>query len=340
MPSIVPESPNSCQNQLEQQTMNPTGAAPIHVAAAAIFNERGQVLLSLRPDHVHQGGLWEFPGGKLQPGEAVEAALRRELREELGIEVTASRPLIRVRHDYPDRSVLLDVWRVDRYAGVPRGCEGQCLDWVDPELLPARAMPAADLPIVNAVRLPEIYLITGEPDCGADEFLLRLQRALDRGVRLVQLRAKTLGDSHYQELAEQAVPLCQSYGARVLLNAEPELAEMMGADGVHLSAARLLASDHRPLPRELLVAASCHNHGELHRARALDVDFVVVSPVLNTASHPGARPLGWSGLTDLSGQAGIPVYALGGMAPEHLAQAHACGAQGIAGIRSLWVGTR
>ena len=91
--------------------------ARVHVAAAAIFDDRGRVLISRRPAHLHQGDLWEFPGGKLEPGESVESALHRELYEELGICVQAARPLIRVLHDYHDKSVLLDVWRVDNFTG-------------------------------------------------------------------------------------------------------------------------------------------------------------------------------------------------------------------------------
>jgi 8-oxo-dGTP diphosphatase len=92
-----------------------SAAGLLEVAAAAVFDSQGRVLIARRPENVHQGGLWEFPGGKVEPGEAVEQALARELWEELGIRPTRYRRLIRIPHHYPDRSVLLDVWRVEAF---------------------------------------------------------------------------------------------------------------------------------------------------------------------------------------------------------------------------------
>ncbi|MBA1330850.1 thiamine monophosphate synthase, partial [Candidatus Endoriftia persephone str. Guaymas] len=103
-----------------------------------------RVLISKRHEHLHQGGLWEFPGGKLEPGESVEAALRRELYEELGIRISRFEPLIRVTHHYAECSVLLDVYRVFSYQGEPRGMEGQPLNWVLPEAMELALFPAAD----------------------------------------------------------------------------------------------------------------------------------------------------------------------------------------------------
>jgi 8-oxo-dGTP diphosphatase len=310
---------------------------PIHVAAGAIFNDLGQVLLSLRPQHVHQGGLWEFPGGKIEAGEQVLAALTRELREELGIDLRQARPLIRVRHDYGDRCVLLDIWRVERFEGQARGREGQQLAWVEPEDLPRWPMPAADLPIVDAVRLPSAYLITGADAAQPDVFMRQLERRLDQGIRLVQLRAKTLPHADYRALARRVVAACHARGARLLLNADPALVTETGADGVHLSGDRLARLHERPLARGAAwVAASCHDLADLEAAQRLGVDFVVVSPVQPTASHPGAAALGWDGLVRFTEQARVPVYALGGMTPGDLERCHRCGAQGIAAIRALW----
>jgi len=183
-------------------------AAPVtHVAVAAIVNERQQVLVSLRPEHVHQGGLWEFPGGKLEAGESVQAALKREIHEELGVSVTRARPLIRIPHRYPDKAVLLDVWRVDAFQGDPHGREGQVVEWLPIDALAARAFPAANRPIIRALQLPLEYLITPEPDGGAEPFLQQLCCSLETGVRLVQLRAKSLSPDAYEALARQAIEL-------------------------------------------------------------------------------------------------------------------------------------
>jgi 8-oxo-dGTP diphosphatase len=111
----------------------------VHVAAAVIRGVDGRILIARRADSQHQGGLWEFPGGKVEEGEAVDVALARELNEELGIVVTAARPLIKIKHDYPDKQVLLDVWEVSGFTGEPHGAEGQPLAWVT----------ARDLPLVS-----------------------------------------------------------------------------------------------------------------------------------------------------------------------------------------------
>ncbi len=309
---------------------------PVHVAVAVIQNIPGQILISQRPAHLHQGGLWEFPGGKLEPGESVAQALRREIREELGVEVEAHSPLIRIPHRYPDRTVLLDVHRVTRFAGRPEGREGQLLRWCSPAQLIDCPLLPADRPIVTALNLPGYYLVTGDDPRERDGFLSRLERSLANGVRLVQLRAKSLSRAAFFLLAEAALERCRAHGARLLLNAAPDWVEQLGADGVHLTGRRLAELGERPLDRRYWVAASCHNADDLARAAALGLDFAVLSPVLATASHPEAQPLGWQRFGALVEAAALPVYALGGMRREMLGKAQAHGAQGIAGIRGLW----
>ncbi len=309
---------------------------PIHVAAGVIFNSRGEVLLARRHDHVHQGGLWEFPGGKLEPGEDIEQGLARELHEELGIAVQSARPLIRIRHDYPDKSVLLDVWRVERFSGEPHGREGQPLAWVPVGELGEQDMPAADRPIVHAVRLPSRYLITGAAG-DSETFRRRLQRALEQGIRLVQFRAPELHGPERRARIEQALVLCRAHGAEMLVNGDPEEAMELGADGVHLNTRRLMTLQGRPIGRGRWLAASCHNLGELRHAESIGVDFAVLSPVRPTDSHPGAPVLGWEGFRGLVEQVALPVYALGGMQPAHQSMAFAHGAQGIAAIGAWWI---
>ena len=134
----------------------------MQVAAGAVRDTRGRVLIAKRPDGVHQGGLWEFPGGKLQLGESPQDGLARELLEELGIRIRAWRPLIRLQHDYGDRHVVLHVYRIDAYDGIASGQEGQPLAWVKPDAMDPALFPAADRQIINALRLPTLYLITGQ----------------------------------------------------------------------------------------------------------------------------------------------------------------------------------
>ena len=123
----------------------------VQVAAAVILNARNECLLALRPVHKHQGGLWEFPGGKVESGETALQALCRELREELDLVVSTAEPLLVTTHAYADKQVTLDVWVVREFEGVPTGMEGQALGWFDMAQLSALEFPAANYPIISAL---------------------------------------------------------------------------------------------------------------------------------------------------------------------------------------------
>jgi 8-oxo-dGTP diphosphatase len=298
----------------------------IHVAVAVLQDAGGRVLVAQRLPHQHLAGLWEFPGGKLEAGETLAVAMARELHEELGIGIDADalQPLIRVRHDYPGKSVLLDVWRVPRWQGEPHGREGQPLRWLLPQDMQPDQFPPADVPIINALRLPPLYLIS--PDIVDDEGEAAfVSRAQALGASLVQLRLKTQPQRAQVLLANlrRKLPL-----ARVLANSDS--GEISGADGVHLTARQLRTLITRPTG--LLCGASCHDEGELRMAARLGLDFVTVSPVLATGSHPDAPALGWQRFSALARASDLPVYALGGMQARLLATALQHGAVGIAGI--------
>jgi 8-oxo-dGTP diphosphatase len=307
----------------------------IHVAVAVIQNEAGAVLISRRPDHTHQGGLWEFPGGKVETSEPVEQALAREIHEELGLDVRKARPLIRVHHDYPDKKVLLDVWRITEYSGSPVGREHQAIQWVAAEELKACAFPVANYPIITAVQLPSHLLITPEPGSSSD-FSGLLELAFMQGIRLVLLRAKQLDRTRLVDLATDVCELAERCGARVLLNADPGVVRRTGAHGIHLSSSQLMQVDQRPLEPDCLVSASCHTAAQIDKANRIGVDFALASPVLPTLSHPGVTPIGWIGFRTLADCARMPLFALGGMQPDLLDCAWSHGAQGIAAIRGLW----
>ena len=130
--------------------------------------------------------------------------------------------------------------------------------------------------------------------------------------------------------------MSHNYNALLLVNATPEIALSIGTDGVHLNRTRLLSCTERPLNSDLLVAASCHSLEEIQQANLIGVDFIVLSPVRSTASHPDALPLGWTQFAQLTKQANCPVFALGGMRVEDVSIARAHGGQGIAAIRALW----
>ncbi|WP_120799737.1 Nudix family hydrolase [Thiocapsa rosea] len=302
----------------------------------AISDPAGRVLVTKRPDHVHQGGLWEFPGGKLEPGESPEQGLARELAEELGIEVSDSRPLIRIRHHYGDRHVLLDVRCVRSYTGIPAGLEGQPLAWQRPETMDPACFPAADRPIIAALRLPGRMLITGPDPLRPEVFLARLARAVAGGIRLVQLRAHELDHADYRNLARDAFRLCEQSGARLLLNRDPGETLGIPRHGLHLRSQTLAGLSGRPGLPDDLVGASCHDAEDLLRAARIGLDYALLSPVQPTASHPEAVPLGWRRFAELADAATLPVYALGGLTGADLDLAREHGAQGVAAIRGFW----
>jgi len=311
----------------------------ILVVAAVIWRE-GRILIAERAAHLHQGGLWEFPGGKVEAGEAVAAALVRELQEELGITPTVFSPLIRIAHDYPDKSVCLEVWNVTGFEGEPHGCEGQPIRWVTPDELPQFAFPVANRPIVTAARLPDRYLITPDELSAPNPAAARrdwLAARLAQGAALVVFRAPSLSPQAYQEEAVELLQQCRVAGARLMLHGHPDVLSHVPADGLHLPARYLSRLETRPVPSGLWLAASVHNAEELMRAEQLGVDFVTLSPVAATASHPDTGWLGWQRFAELVQTAKVPVYALGGMLDKDVATAKAAGAQGVAGIRGLFV---
>lgn len=310
------------------------GERVVQVAVGVLQNRAGEILIARRPDSAHQGGLWEFPGGKVDPGETLEAALARELREELAIEVSVSEPLIEIHHDYPDKSVWLQVRRVTGFTGDPRGNEGQPVRWVAPQELADYDFPAANRPIVNALRLPDEILVTGPADSMQD-WLRRLRLALQQSVPWVQCRWPGGAPEAFAERLEAAAALCRAQGVYLSANG-PVGAWPQGVDGLHSSSRELACCERRPVPESLWWGASCHNLQELERAQRLGVDYVTLSPVLATPTHPEAQPLGWDNWGQWATRARVPVYAQGGVDRGHKPMIKRLGGQGLSGIGFAW----
>lgn len=306
----------------------------IHVVAAVLRDHRG-VMIAERPAGKPMAGYWEFPGGKLEAGESAQDALRRELKEELGIDVRRAHRLLQLSHDYPDRRVHLDVWRVTHYAGEPRSHEGQELAWVPPEDLKDWNLLPADLPIVTALKLPPLMLVTPDPD-GETGFLEGLQRSLRAGVDLVQLRAPGMEPERFDVLALSVMSMCREHGARVMLNTSVEMALKLHADGIHLSQRRWRSLGSDDLDGSLRVGLSCHSAEEIRDALEYAPDYLCLGPVQKSASHPGVETLGWDRYAELVALSPVPVYAIGGMRPGDVQTARSHGGHGIAAIRSLW----
>lgn len=307
----------------------------LEVVAAVIADKRGRILLNRRPAGRELAGLWEFPGGKIEPGESPEAALVRELNEELGIRAQVDDRLMTVQLRGPDKRLRLDVYRVSRWEGTPLGHEGQALMWVTPDRLPRYSMPPADRPVVAALLQPERYLVTPSPSTTDADWLAALAASIKSGIGLIHLRLPQLESARRYRLIEQALRQCRRAGVDALINADIALAAEHGA-GVHLKAAQLASLKQRPLPEGQQVAASCHTAEDLAHAERLGCDFVVIGPVNDTPTHPGQASLGWAGFLALRELTALPVYAIGGLSPADIGIAREHGGQGVAAIRGLW----
>lgn len=306
----------------------------VEVVAAVLTEPDGRVLLASRPPGKAYAGYWEFPGGKVEPGEALEHALARELLEELGIRVTRASRWITREFVYPHAHVRLNFFRVFAWEGEPHPHEGQLFSWQQPAAVGVSPLLPANFPIVKALTLPPVLGISHAEALGIDTFLARLDVALAEGLRLIQVRDKALPADLRLALASAVVQRAHRHGALVLVNGSVELAREAGADGVHLDAPALASLDARPAVT--WVGASCHDGAELARAAALDADFALLSPVLPTQTHPGAPTLGWDRFAALAAASPIPVYGLGGLERDDAELAISHGAHGIALLRGAW----
>lgn len=306
----------------------------VEVAAAVIERPDGSFLLGRRPPNGIYAGWWEFPGGKVEAGETPQQALVRELQEELGIDVECAYPWIMREHVYEHAHVRLHFFRVTEWRGELRDLQHDQLSWQMADDVFVSPVLPANAPVFAGLRLPMQYGITHASEIGVEAQLEKLQRALSRGLRLVQLREGGLPQAERERFVIAAVEMCRAQGARVLVNGDVELARKSRADGVHFSAAQLLALEARPGFE--LVAASCHTQAELAKAAQLELDFVAVGTVQPTLSHPGRPGLGWEGFADLIRDFPLPVFALGGLSPKDIEIARRSGAHGIAAIRAIW----
>lgn len=308
----------------------------VQVAAAVMLRADGrEFLLAQRPEGKVYAGYWEFPGGKVEPGENYRQALIRELHEELGITVTECSPWLTREFTYPHAMVRLEFWRVTAWTGeigITAPLEHSAVDWLEMGKTPhvAPILPANG-PILKGLALPTSMAITQGEVEGVERQLERLEEALAGGLRLIQVRDKGWPAAQRLWFAESVVRLAHEHGALVVINDSEEIARMVGADGVHLSAASLAACTTRP--DFAWAGASCHTAAEIRRAGELELDYALFGPVLPTQTHPEASGLGWDEFArQLSGNT-IPVFALGGMQKAMLGEAQAHGAHGIAMLR-------
>ena len=315
---------------------------PVRLVVAALILRPGspegpggnEVLICQRKPDQPMSLKWEFPGGKIEPGESAHEALVRELREELGITVKTAYPWLTRVFTYPHATVKLNFYRVTAWEGKLHPHEGQEFSWQPPEMVLVSPILPANSPILRALALPTLYAISNVEELGLETFLMRLQTRLDDGLQLIQLREKNLSRSEMYKLALKVVKMVHAHGAKLLLNGDVELAHEVGADGVQLTSSQLAELTERPTLE--WCAASCHSTEELRRAEKLGCDFAVLSPVLPTKTHPGGAHLGWENFTTIAAGSSIPIYALGGLTKGDMQAAWHHGAHGISLLRQAW----
>lgn len=320
----------------------------VHVCVAVIerhnsVSNNKQVLIAKRPNHVHQGGLWEFPGGKVEVGEDVFSALSRELFEELDIHINAlgkgtrealeNKKLIQIRHRYPDKTVFLDVWRIQDFSREPYGKEGQEVRWVDAQDLNLYTFPAANKAIINACVLPNRYFITPAYTSILDaEEGLKL--ALSQQAELIYFRQPHLDLESYMSWVDTLL-IDTPILAEKLVYQFSEVIEQYPGAGVHLSQKLTVGLKSRPISKDYWFSVSCHNLQEIEQSIALEADFITLSPLLPTKTHPGHQSIGWGEFKRLLLSVELPVYGLGGLSSSDEMALIEAGAQGLAGI-TFW----
>jgi 8-oxo-dGTP diphosphatase len=298
----------------------------VEVAAAVIQRADGAFLLAQRPPGKVYAGYWEFPGGKVETEEPAQAALARELHEELGIDVDTVYPWITRVFTYPHATVRLNFFRVVSWRGEPHPREDQAIAWQLPSEAIVEPMLPANAPVLASLGLPHEYAITDTGRWGTSAMLEKLERRLVEGLKLLQVREPGLSVEEYRRFCDEAISLAHRYGCKVLVKSPHPR-----ADGLHFTASELMRLNERPGGK--LVAASCHTREELERAMALELDFAVLGPV---KEKTGLAPLGWKRFAEIARGATLPVYAIGGLERTDMEQAWRAGAHGLAMIRGAW----
>ena len=294
--------------------------------AAAVIERPGEFLLAQRPEGKPYPGYWEFPGGKIEAGEDARAALARELAEELGIEVREATPWLTRVYAYTHATVRLHFFKVTRWEGEPRPLEDQAIRWQRVEAPDVSPMLPANAPVLAALALPSVMVVSNASALGIDAWIARLSERLTGEHLLVQIREKGMSHQRLQHLVSRTLARTEPFGSRVVVNSD--CGSFPQSAGVHLTSAALRALSKRP--DAALVGASCHDADELDHAGAIGVDYAALGPVQPTASHPGATTLGWERFVQLARERPMPIYAIGGLSRADLPAARAHGAHGVA----------
>lgn len=322
----------------------------LHVAVGVIRNAADEILIAKRNNRQHQGGKWEFPGGKVEQGECVSTALARELKEELGIEITHDQPLCQIQHCYPDRHVFLEVREVTSFSGKPVGLEGQPLQWLAASAMDPSIFPTANQAIVRAVRLPRHIAIINNSNNGAEQKWPSIISGFSALPSKCWLRLRAMTETnqsqYFQKTKDFLISTDRRYPLLVDLDVKLQgIAELeplrekvlgLGLPGwgyyANKQVLETMPEQRPPLLKSATIGASCHNQQEYQLAVDKGMDFVIASPVANSASHPENPGMGWPAFETLAKTGMMPCFAMGGLTQQDYTLARQSAAYGIAGI--------
>ncbi|WXU00487.1 MAG: Thiamine-phosphate synthase [Catillopecten margaritatus gill symbiont] len=304
----------------------------ITAVVGILRNENNEILIAERRADQFMAGFWEFPGGGIEVGETQKQALTRELKEELGITAQQLSPHQTMTHAYDEHTVDLSIYTIDQYQNTPIGVEGQKIAWVKiNELTPYNLLPTMKS-IIHSLTLPNKYWITPVTNHGSPEWMEKLEQKITQGIKLIQLRSKIALN---RIIIDEVRNKCQQNGVQLLLNLPNKDFTIPNCDGYHLTTHEMLALNKRPCTNTQLLGISTHNLAEALQAQAIGADFIVISPIQATQTHPDTIPIGWDVAKEVVDKLNIPVYFLGGMGENDLDKTLKLGAQGIAGVSAF-----
>ncbi len=301
--------------------------------ALCLSDNTGRFLVQKRPPGRTWAGFWEFPGGKVQPGELPEKALRREAEEELGIRVGDLSLFCRQAGPAPGGWLSIAFYAADAFEGHPHPRDGQSLAWCRPDELPLRSWLPADQPLVDALAAGPWCGLTprlDHPD--PDRIAAGFTGAIAAGVGFFVIRPAP-GKSWTSSEMEPVRVWARRRRVRVAFERPPGSADR---GDLHLSAEAARPLVLRPVPPRIRLGVSCHDPWEIGQATRLGADYAFLGPVRETPTHPGDPGLGWERWAAWTGGAGCPVYAIGGLGPDDLGQVRRAGGFGVAAIRAFW----
>ena len=302
----------------------------IKVVVGVVHNNSKEIFISRRKKNQFMSGYWELPGGKVENNEDLSSALKRELFEEIGIKIEKYNLIQTIQQEYPKRIINLSVYVIEKYSGTPVGKEGQDFSWSSIEKIEEYELLPTMLKIINRLSLPNSYWITPD-NHNSNSVFEECNQRLSEGVKIIQLRSKSQLDKAYIDNFNK---LCQLNQAKLVLNM-PHIDFDEPCDGWHLTSIELMLTSTREFPDDKLFGASAHNLIEAKHAEKISVDYISLSPINETPSHPQTQILGWEKASEIIIQCKVPIYLLGGMDKDSMDKALSIGAQGIAGIRGV-----